>query len=494
MVALPSFPEISIPDEIPGGIPIPEMPEGAKGVVDCVMGGHAFKNPLGEGIGALTGVMGDITGQIDEMIGSASGELLGQLETLKSSIGEGLSDQLNALKSHTDIMSGAGGDLAAFGEKVGIGGAIDSAKRAMGQGAGGFGDMFGSLQSGDMLNSLSSKMGDVQNALAGGIGGLLEGGVDLNSLSSGISGLGSDLMGQVNLDNAAFDGAKNLIQGMGISSMLTAGNPFVDYLTSNAIGTPACNKQIEKAGEEKKGKKLSEEEKVAVEQAQQAAIETVKAKGIKSEKIAKTIGDNTVTKPEEIAKVKGRPTYRNVPTWPRRKDLFPGIGDKPAIVFGKPIWIDKDPAAATAKVGRMTATEAKWILWWGWTTSEHPFEKYGGRKSPTTAGGGIWGDYYVDKMKPGDTVFIQLFRYDSIMRRWVPHKFTKDTPRAYDIFFGGGSKNNYLRIYDKEIFGVVDETGKVINPDGDAVYSVEMERPEFGESIFEPPTFSTFKG
>lgn len=346
-------------------VKIPEISDAAKGVFDSVMNGSAFKNPFADamgGVGDLLSGTDGIAGKLEGLLGDATGADLLALEGLKDSLGlgdlgGGLMAQLDEIKAHTDMMSGVG-DLDAFSERLGIATAMDSIKQQIGEQQGQFANMFSSFEDiGGQLESLTSRFGDISSVLDGGLDNLSL--PDLDNLKSLALDAGSNMLGKIASDNAAFSGAKNLIQKMSISNIITTDNCYVSDLLNNMIGSSDLLQNLPTAVQEMASdipEELNPQEKLAVEQSKIAKIEEIKSKGIKSENVAELIGDAQANDPEEVEKVKSRPVYRHPSVdWenPVTPPMLNGIKTRGGVLIGEPMW---DESEIRGESGR-------WIQW-----------------------------------------------------------------------------------------------------------------------------------
>ena len=419
---------------------VPELSEASQSVVNSILSGGAFKNPFGDNLGGISDILNGpegIGGQLTSLITQFDSvpDVKDVLGGIQSQLGLGLNaggllSQIDAFTSHSNMLSGVG-DLSAFSERLGMAGALDSAKQAMGQGEGSFGAMFGSFENaGGMLNSASGQLGTLKSLLTQLSGGGLDS-IDMDdliSLGGSLTGIGGNLTGQIDLDNAVLSGAKDLVQKMGIANMITTNNCYTKDLMNGMIGSNNLLPSLTTAVEERVGPDLSESEKESVEQSRAIAINEAKAAGIHSPALANIMGNNVVKSSQEINEVKSRPVFSPITV---AKDSWSGgtaphevfLEQKQSTIIGSPIWYD-----------------GEWIQWFGYGnefminpdgTKERMRIKY---DSPANG----WIYRMSSDFAPLYKFFIQLLKWDATLEVWAVKMIKKDTPFGRISGPGGG--------------------------------------------------------
>ena len=195
-----------IGDCTPKGI---DIEKGARQIMDAVMNGKAFKNPVGGAIGDLLGENG-MPNDIDDWEGDdPGGNIALQLTNLNTMLGD--------FQSHSNKLSGKG-DVSEFSKIIGIAGAFNSDKESMQKkGQDNFSQMFkGITDSKNDLSTAEGLMPLIKTAIA-------ENDPELGNLISQAHQAATNLNNIRNSDNANFDQAFSYVVkkglGSGVSSM-----------------------------------------------------------------------------------------------------------------------------------------------------------------------------------------------------------------------------------------------------------------------------------
>jgi hypothetical protein len=219
-----------IGDCTPKGI---DIEKGTRQVMDAVMNGKAFKNPVGGDIGDLVGGMpSSVPDEIDP-----SGSMT---ETL-----QGINAMLGDFQSHSNKLSGKG-DVAEFSKIIGIAGAFNSDKESMqNKKQDNFSQMFeGITKSKDDLTTAKGLMSQITTAINNG-----DSDGNLGNLINQAQQTATNLNNIRNSDNANFDKAFSYVVkkglGSGVSSMTSPdGDCFAKTFIENNIASPALKKAI----------------------------------------------------------------------------------------------------------------------------------------------------------------------------------------------------------------------------------------------------------
>ena len=363
----------SLPKECENAI-VEVMSDAAMGVAESVLGGDAFENPFGGGIDGVTDMLNGSAGIMGKLDGLLSGGGLlpdqeQMLNDLKNQFGGedglgGMIGQMAELKQHTNMMSGVG-DLGEFTERLGMAGSLDGAMQRLGQGEGGFGNLFKSFENvGGMVDNLKGSLGPVMDMLDGGIDGLDTG--LLGSMKDNLGKMGEDLIGQVNADNLALGAASMLVEKLGVADMISSNNCYIKDLMSGAIGSPKLMESLPASLEEKFGPELKPEELAAVKQVEEISIEESKKAGVHSPALAGMAGSNVVKSTEKKKEVAGRPVFEPIKLSETNPDknivsdselpYLKLLEGKKAQLYSPPIWHD-DIKGADGKPG-------VWIQWY----------------------------------------------------------------------------------------------------------------------------------
>ena len=402
----------SLPKECENAI-VEVMSDAAMGVAESVLGGDAFENPFGGGIDSVADMLNGSAGIMGKLDGLLSGGGLlpdqeQMLNDLKNQFGGedglgGMIGQMAELKQHTNMMSGVG-NLGEFTERLGMAGSLDGAMQRLGQGEGGFGNMFGSFENvGGMVDNLKGSLGPVMDMLDGGIDGLDTG--LLGSMKDNLGKMGEDLIGQVNADNLALGAASMLVEKLGVADMISSNNCYIKDLMSGAIGSPKLMESLPASLEEKFGPELKPEELAAVKQVEEISKEEIKANGIHDDVLASIVGSNIVKTEEDIKKFAGRPVFdslnygrKNIDNFsPAESMVFRNAGQ----LEGSPHW-EENLKGADGK-------EGVWIQWWS--------HFLGSR----IGGGGM------DEVDEKNTLIVQIFMWNTKLNTWTSKKINKDT-------------------------------------------------------------------
>ena len=222
----------------------PEIPKGARAIIDAVMNGKAFQNPQAATNGR---------------IGNNSGAAIGGLDPTEH---QGLIDNLNAIneglaefKTHTNKLSGKGAQ-SDFSQIFGIAGAYNDAKESLEKNKKDhFKDMFGGLVNG-------GKKMDQMDGLMENIAKAVPGSSQQTQLINEAMALKDNLISIKNSDNANLDKAMSYVvkkgMGEGIASITKpgeAGNCFGTALFEKFIASPVM-KQAIKVNQEAIPKKI----------------------------------------------------------------------------------------------------------------------------------------------------------------------------------------------------------------------------------------------
>jgi len=402
----------SLPKECENAI-VEVMSDAAMGVAESVLGGDAFENPFGGGIDSVADMLNGSAGIMGKLDGLLSGGGLlpdqeQMLNDLKNQFGGedglgGMIGQMAELKQHTNMMSGVG-NLGEFTERLGMAGSLDGAMQRLGQGEGGFGNLFKSFENvGGMVDNLKGSLGPVMDMLDGGIDGLDTG--LLGSMKDNLGKMGEDLIGQVNADNLALGAASMLVEKLGVADMISSNNCYIKDLMSGAIGSPKLMESLPASLEEKFGPELKPEELAAVKQVEEISKEEIKANGIHDDVLASIVGSNIVKTEEDIKKFAGRPVFdslnygrKNIDNFsPAESMVFRNAGQ----LEGSPHW-EENLKGADGK-------EGVWIQWWS--------HFLGSR----IGGGGM------DEVDEKNTLIVQIFMWNTKLNTWTSKKINKDT-------------------------------------------------------------------
>jgi len=418
------------------------MSDAAKGVFDSVFDGTAFKNPAAESLSGATDLLNSTSLKLNELIQQAGdGELSDVLGNIRDMLGigadgeviGGIIDGLGEFKQHSDMMSGVG-DLDAFAERMGVAGSFDGAMQRLGEGEGAFGDIFRSMEtSGQLIDTIQNQLGE--------LGGLLDAGLDdldvqdIIALGAAIGIQGGEIVGQIDLDNAAFAGASMVIQKMGIADMITDNNCYIKDMMDKMIGSDELNENLPAAVEEQHGPSFDELEKEAIAQEEQISAEEAKANGVHSPALAGMAGQSMVKTPAEKKAAAGKPKYglmRPGNSWDssetekmlsdKKAFFFPGLTQRP----GRPIWDEN--------IIGFDGEQGAWIQWWA--------HKFGGTKIVRKEGGGWFSSTpeVTTITHEGDrSVALQMLMWDIKRLDWYPKRVTRDTKfldTGRDVFYG----------------------------------------------------------
>ena len=403
----------SLPKECENAI-VEVMSDSAMGVAESVLGDDAFKNPFEGGIDGVAdmlngsaGIMGKIDGLLsDDNLLPDQEQMLNDLKTQfggEDGLG-GMIGQMAELKQHTNMMSGVG-DLGAFTERLGMAGSLDGAMQRLGQGEGGFGNLFKSFENvGGMVDNLKGSLGPLNDMLDGGIDGLDTG--LLGSMKDNLGKMGDDLIGEVNADNLAFGAASALVEKLGVADMISTNNCYIKDLMGGAIGTPKLMENLPASVEEKFGPELKPEELAAVKQVEEISIEESKKAGVHSPALAGMAGSNVVKSVEKKKEVAGRPVFdkininrRNLKNFsPAESMIFNSLGR----LEGSPHW-EENLKGADGKDG-------VWIQWWS--------HFLGSREVLATE---------EDIVAEKNALIVQIFMWNTKLNTWTSKKINKDT-------------------------------------------------------------------
>jgi hypothetical protein len=217
-----------IGDCTPKGI---DIEKGARQIMNAVMNGKAFKNPVGGAVGELLGGMPtSVPSDIDPG---------GGMTTQLANINEMLKD----FQSHSNKISGKG-DVSEFSKIIGIAGAFNSDKESMQKkGKDNFSQMFkGITDSKNDLSTAKGLMGLIQTAIANDDS-------NLGSLINQAQQAATNLNNIRNSDNANFDKAFSYVVKKGLGSGVTSmtspdGDCFAKAFIQNNIASSALKKAI----------------------------------------------------------------------------------------------------------------------------------------------------------------------------------------------------------------------------------------------------------
>lgn len=413
----------SLPKECENAI-VEVMSDAAMGVAESVLGGDAFENPFGGGIDGVTDMLNGSAGIMGKLDGLLSGGGLlpdqeQMLNDLKNQFGGedglgGMIGQMAELKQHTNMMSGVG-DLGEFTERLGMAGSLDGAMQRLGQGEGGFGNLFKSFENvGGMVDNLKGSLGPVMDMLDGGIDGLDTG--LLGSMKDNLGKMGEDLIGQVNADNLALGAASMLVEKLGVADMISSNNCYIKDLMSGAIGSPKLMESLPASLEEKFGPELKPEELAAVKQVEEISIEESKKAGVHSPALAGMAGSNVVKSTEKKKEVRRRHRFTSLspvnrmPGGLKARPYETLLMNKKAILFPKgttkPLW-DENIINAEGKPGA-------YIKWWGHEIGGTDFVRQEGGVTVTTH-------------KGQRSFVLQILMWNHKLHDWVAKKIRKDT-------------------------------------------------------------------
>ena len=429
----------SLPKECENAI-VEVMSDAAMGVAESVIGGDAFENPFGggiDGIGDMLNGSAGIMGKLDGLL-SGGGLLPDQeqmLNDLRNQLGGedglgGMVAQMAELKQHTNMMSGVG-DLGAFTERLGMAGSLDGAMQRLGQGEGGFGNLFKSFENvGGMVDNLKGSLGPLNDMLDGGIDGLDTG--LLGSMKNNLGKMGEDLIGEVNADNLALGAASMLVEKLGVADMISSNNCYIKELMSGAIGSPKLMESLPASLEEKFGPELKPEELAAVKQVEEISIEEIKKAGVHSPALAGMAGSNVVKSTEKKKEVAGRPVFDRLNYGRRNEDKSPAesmIFGNMGRTEGSPHW-EENLKGADGKDG-------VWIQWW----SHFLGFKEGGATT----------------VAEKDTLILQIFMWNTKLNTWTSKKISKDTWISGDAarYLGRGGHELRKQLWEKTM-GIYD--------------------------------------
>lgn len=466
-----------------------------KGVFDAVESGAAFVNPMAQQIAGiaseLTGEVDGLLGQIDQAVVDAvaagdtaiaellegedgTGGLLGSLG-IGAGEGAGLLKQINDYETHSNILTGVG-SKEGFMEVVGYATSYDGLTQMFGGGEGGFGDLFRSFeQAQDLFTDIQNRISIVKNIMSGGYQELLnpDNLATLLGSQSQLTNIASLVHEIQRIDETFLDKAKSLVTDYALTQLITQGNCYMEEMLKNINGMSGVTDNLKQATEEKVGPTLSEEEKIAVEQAKVEQIQENKSKGIANDNINELIATSKTSGTEQINAVKGRPVYREP-----QEVGYPISSDNNPITYGGPMWMDE-----------------QWIWWWGYSTlysdSNNPHPKLTEFKTK---------DFWMDVMKEGDIITVGLMSWDADLEIWKKIKFNKDTRQAYSLPFGDDENRGrgLYRTYRQQIFGMVQQekqrsyeisetgslfvdegySGLIVNPEGEEIQAIIIEKPK----------------
>jgi len=219
-----------IGDCTPKGI---DIEKGARQIMDAVMNGKAFKNPVG-------GDIGDLVGGMPTSVPSDIDPGGGMTETL-----QGINAMLGDFQSHSNKISGKG-DVSEFSKIIGIAGAFNSDKESMQKkGKDNFSQMFKGIT--DSKNDLSTSKGLMSQITTAINNGDQSG--NLGSLIGQAQQAATNLNNIRNSDNANFDKAFSYVVKKGLGSGVTSmtspdGDCFAKTFIENNIASPALKKAI----------------------------------------------------------------------------------------------------------------------------------------------------------------------------------------------------------------------------------------------------------
>ena len=224
----------------------PEIPKGARAIIDAVMNGKAFQNPQAATNGSIGNNSGAAIGGLDE----TEPDQLALADKLRT-INEGLAE----FKTHTNKLSGKGAQ-SDFSQIFGIAGAYNDAKESLEKNKKDhFKDMFGGLVNG-------GKKMDQMDGLMENIAKAVPGSSKQSQLISEAMSLKNNLISIKNSDNANLDKAMSYVvkkgMGEGIASITKpggAGNCFGTALFDKFIASPTM-KQAIKVNQEAIPKKI----------------------------------------------------------------------------------------------------------------------------------------------------------------------------------------------------------------------------------------------
>ena len=336
--------------------------DAAKGVFDSVFDGTAFENPMGSPLGSITDTLNATSLKLDELIAQAGdGELHDALGNVRDMLGigadgeviGGIMEQLQEFKSHSDMMSGVG-NLDEFTERLGMAGSFDGAMQRLGRGEGAFGDIFRSFETGgQLLNTIQGQVGQLTELLELGLDDLDAG--DLLALGSAIGLKGGEIVGEINLDNAAFGAASMLVKKLGIADMITDRNCYIKKLMLDGIGSSDLLEHLPESIKEQFGTEFDEQQQQAIDQTNQITADQMTASGIHDPVLAKIVGTNIVSTEENIDKVASRPVFVELEI-PPREDITEtsshttvqkALSTMQAKLIGSPFWEEFNPDSYT---------------------------------------------------------------------------------------------------------------------------------------------------
>jgi len=224
----------------------PEIPKGARAIIDAVMNGKAFQNPQAATNGTINNNSSAAIDNLDEN----EDDQMALAEKLRT-----INDGLAEFKNHTDKLSGKGAQ-SDFSQIFGIAGAYNDAKESIEKKKNDhFKDMFGGLVNG-------GKKMDQMDGLMENIAKAVPGSSQQTQLINEAMALKDNLISIKNSDNANLDKAMSYVvkkgMGEGIASITKpgeAGNCFGTALFENFIASPTM-KQAIKVNQESIPKKI----------------------------------------------------------------------------------------------------------------------------------------------------------------------------------------------------------------------------------------------
>jgi len=403
---------------------VEEISSAAKGVFDAVFDGEAFQNPMGNQLGGITDVLNSTSLKLDELIAQAGdGDLSDALANVRDMLGLGVDgggvmEQLEEFKRHSDMMSGVD-DTDEFLERLGMAGSFDGAMQRLGRGEGAFGDIFRSFETGGQLvGNIEGQIGQLTDLLDAGLDDLDAG--DLLSLGSAIGIQGGEIVGQIDLDNAAFAGASMLVKKLGIADMITDNNCYIKDLMDKAIGTPKLAENLPDA----RPREYDSDEQDAIEQEE---IVTAEQTDIHDPVIARIVGNNAVKNDNDLEEVAKRPIFVPLEI-PKKEDITPDslyttvqvkLANNEAELLGSTYWEEVNAES-------LIDTPSGWRQWY------------------THRGAGVFNDmndfyslYWNDSIQ--EWTVAQIDRYstvpDEVMKYFLNYGGAFDPRQDYELLF-----------------------------------------------------------